>query len=108
MSNRVSIIVQGIDDESILAECENAIQDAFGELAWPGLWQVFVQRSRVRGQWDFSLHGLDVRHNLSIAVPASMLPGLIPPRLTESLNRIVSTKVKAAATQARPLRLRAV
>jgi hypothetical protein len=108
MSNRVSIVIQGIDDESILAECEQAIQEAFGQLALPELWQVFVRPSRVRGQWDFSLHGLDVRHNLSIAVPACLLPVLIPPRLTESLNRIVSTKVKTAARQARPLRLRAV
>ena len=108
MSNRVSIVIEGIDDASILAECEQAIQEAFGDLALPGLWQVFVRPSRGSGQWAFSLHGLDVRHNLSIAVPASLLPSLIPPRLTESLNRIVSTKVKTAAAPARPLTLRAV
>jgi hypothetical protein len=108
MRNRISIVMQGIDDASILAECEQAIQEAFGELALPGLWQVFVQPSRVNGQWKFSLHGLDVRQNLSIAVPARLLPSLIPPRLTKSLNRIVSTKAKTAATPARPLSMRAV
>jgi len=108
MSNRVSIVIQGIDDASILAQCEHAIREAFGELALPGLWQVFVRPSRVSGQWNFSLFGLDVRHNLSFAVPARLLPSLIPPRLSESLNQIVSTKVKTAATQARPLSLRAI
>jgi hypothetical protein len=108
MSNRVSIVVHGIDDASILAQCEGAIQEAFSELALPGLWQVFVRPSRVGGQWAFSVHGLDVRHNLSFAVPACLLPSLIPPRLSESLNRIVSTKVKTAATRARTRMLRAV
>ena len=51
MSNRVSIVIEGIDDGSILAECEQAIQEAFGDLALPGLWQVFVRPSRGSGQW---------------------------------------------------------
>lgn len=97
MSNRVAIVVEGIDDASIVAEFEQAIRESFEELALPGPWHVLVRPSRVCGRWDFSVRGLDVRHAQSIAVPAGLLPSLIPPRLTESFNRIVSTKVEAAA-----------
>jgi len=97
MSNRVSIEVEGIDDASIVAEFDQAIKASFDELALPGPWRIVVRPSRVSGRWDFSVRGLDVRHALSIAVPARLLPSLIPQRLTESLNRIVTTKVEAAA-----------
>ena len=97
MSTRLSIVVEGVDDGPIVAELEQAIQRAFNEMAWPGGWDVIVRPSRVSGRWDFTVRGLDVRHAMSIAVPSRLLPSLIPPRLTESLNRIVSTKVEAAA-----------
>jgi hypothetical protein len=97
MSKRVSIVVEGIEDASTVVEFKQAIQESFDELALPGPWHVVVRPSRVGGRWDFSIQGLDVRHTTSIAVPLRLLPSLIAPRLTESLNRIVSTKVEAAA-----------
>jgi hypothetical protein len=96
MSNRVSIVVDGIDDPSIVAEFEQAVKDSFDDLALPGPWHVSVCPSRVSGRWDFSVRGLDVRHAMSIAIPPRLLPTLISPRLTESLNRIVSKKTSAA------------
>ncbi len=97
MSNRVCIVVEGIDDPTVVAGFEQAIKDSFDELALPGPWHVVVRPSRVAGRWDFNVRGLDVRHAVSIAIPPRLLPSLIPPRLTESLNRIVSTTVEAAA-----------
>ena len=104
MSNRLSVVVDGIDDASIVADVEQAIRESFAKLALPGPWQIGVRPSRVSGRWDFSVRGLDVRHALSIAVPAGLLPSLIPLRLTESLNRIVSRKVEAAAHRTLTLR----
>jgi hypothetical protein len=97
MSNRLSVVVEGIDNESIVADVEQAIRDSFEEMALPGPWSVVVRPSHVNGRWDFKVHGLDVRHAMSIAVPPVLLPSLIPMRLTESLSQIVSTKVEAAA-----------
>jgi hypothetical protein len=97
MSNRVSIVVEAIDDASIVAEVQQAIHRSFDDLALPGPWHVVVRPSRVSGRWDFNVQGLDVRHSVSIAIPPRLLPMLIPPRLTESLNRIVSRNVEAAA-----------
>jgi len=48
----------------------------------------------VSGRWDFTVHGLDVRHSLSIAVPPSLLPALIPRRLEESLNVCGAAKLE--------------
>jgi len=104
MSNRLSIVVEGIDDASIAADVEKAVQKSFEKMALPGPWHVVVRPSQVSGRWDFSVHGLDVRHTLTLSVPVSVLPSLIPPRLTESLNRIVSTKVEAAAQRTLTLR----
>jgi hypothetical protein len=104
MSNRVCVVVEGIDDASVVAGFEQAIRDSFDELALPGPWHVIVRPSRVAGRWDFSVRGLDVRHAVSIAIPPRLLPSLIPPRLTESLNRIVSMKVEAAAQRIVPLK----
>ena len=104
MSNRVSIIVEGIDDPSIVVEVKQAIQGSFDELALPGPWHIVVRPSRVGGRWDFSVRGLDVRHAMSIAIPPRLLPSLISPRLTESLNRIVSRNVDAAATRSLTLK----
>ena len=104
MSNAPSVVIDGIDDAAIAADIEQALRESFEELAWPGPWHVVVRPSLVSGRWDFSVRGLDVRHTLSIAAPAGLLPSLIPRRLIESLHRIVSTKVEAAAR--RPLALR--
>ncbi len=97
MSNRLSVVIDGIDAAAIVDDVEQAIRTSFETLALPGPWHVAVRPSRVNGRWDFSVRGLDVYHALSIAVTADLLPRLIPLRLTESLNRIVSTKVEAAA-----------
>ena len=74
MSNRFEILVEGIDDAALVAAIDTAIRDCFLEMALPGAWRVAVRPSHVRGRWDFTIHGLDVRHNLSIAVPPSLLP----------------------------------
>jgi hypothetical protein len=104
MSDRLSIAVEGIDDESIVTELENAVKESFDELALPGTWHVIVRPSRVSGRWDFSVRGLDVRHSMSIAVPSRLLPALVPQRLTESLNRIVSSNVDAPTQRTLTLR----
>lgn len=86
MSNRFAILVQGIDEPSLVTEIEQTIRNVFQEMALPGSWSVIVRPSSVSGRWDFSVHGLDVRHTLSIAVPPNLLPSLIPRRLEESLD----------------------
>ena len=86
MSNRFTIVVEGIDDPSLVTEIEQTIRDSFQEIALPGPWHLTVKPSPVSGRWDFNVHGLDVRHILSIAVPPDLLPRLIPRRLEQSLN----------------------
>ena len=88
MSSRFEILVEGIDDVSLVDEIETAIREAFLEMALPGAWRVVAKPSRASGRWDFSVYGLDVRHVLSIAVPPNLLPDLIPRRLRESLNHV--------------------
>ena len=56
-----------------------------------------VKPSHIGGRWDICVAGLDVRHRLSISVPARLLPTIIPNRLTESLNRIVRERVESTA-----------
>jgi hypothetical protein len=104
MSDRLTIVVEGLDDESIVTEMETAVRQSFDDLALPGPWHVVVRPSEIGGRWDFSVQGLDVRHALSIAVPPRLLPSLIPQRLTESLNRIVSRNVEATAQRMLTLR----
>jgi hypothetical protein len=87
MSSRFEILVEGVDDVSLVGEVETAIREAFQEMALPGAWRVVVKPSRTSRRWDFSVYGLDVRHVLSIAVPPNLLPDLIPRRLRESLDR---------------------
>lgn len=96
MSNRFEIQVEGINDASLVSAVEEAIRDSFREMALPGSWRVVVRPSQASGRWDFSIHGLDVRHALSIAVPPHLLPNLIPRRLRESLNRTVSRDARDA------------
>jgi len=97
VSNRFSVSVEGIDDPNLVEEIEQAVRESFAELALPGAWHVAVKPSQVGGRWDFCVAGLDVRHRLSIAVPAKLLPSLIPRRLVESLNRIVRERVESVA-----------
>jgi len=97
MSNRFEIVVEGIEDASLVGAVQAAIRDAFLESALPGSWRVAVRPSDASGRWDFTIHGLDVRHALSIAVPPHLLPNLIPLRLRESLDRTVRRNVEGAA-----------
>ena len=94
MSSRFTIIVEGIADHSIVVEIEKTIRDSFHQMALPGAWRVLVRPSRVSGRWDFSVHGLDVRHTLSIAVPPHLLSSLIPRRLHESLDGLVRSTAR--------------
>jgi hypothetical protein len=94
MSNRFAIVIEGIDDLTLAAEIEQTIRHSFEEIALPGSWRVTVRPSPVSGRWDFTVHGLDVRHSLSIAVHPSVLPALIPRRLEQSLNACGLARVK--------------
>jgi hypothetical protein len=99
MSHRFAILVEGIDDPSLVTDIEKTIRESFQEMALPGEWRVIVRPSRVSGRWDFSLHGLDVRHTVSIAVPPTLLPSLIPRRLGESLSHLSSVELKNGALE---------
>lgn len=94
MSSRFAILVEGIESPELVTEIEQTIRASFQEMALPGSWRVVVRPSHVGGRWDFSVHGLDVRHTLSIAVPPNLLPSLIPRRLQESLNRLSLSKIE--------------
>lgn len=106
MSNRFAILVEGIEDASIVAEIEQTLSDWFHEMALPGSWRVTVKPSRVSGRWDFNVQGLDVRHTLSISVPPHLLASLIPRRLQDSLNRLCL--IRSNTVQPERLILRAV
>jgi len=86
MSDRFAIVVQAIDDPALVAEIEQTIRGVLQEMSLPGSWRVIVKPSVTGGRWDFNVHGRNVRHTLSIAVPPHLLPTLIPRRLEESLN----------------------
>jgi hypothetical protein len=86
MSNRFAIRVEGVDPPALVAEIEQTIRDSFREMALPGSWRVILRRSHVSGRWDFSVHALDVRHTISVAVPPNMLPSLFPRRLARTLE----------------------
>jgi hypothetical protein len=98
MSARFTVIIEGIDDSSIVAEIENTILGSFKDMALPGAWRVVVKPSPVSGRFDFLVQGLDVRHAMSIAVPPSLLSALIPRRLRESLDRSTFCRAIAGAT----------
>ena len=101
MSDRITIVVDGIDDAALTAEIEQTIRGSFDELALPGSWRVVVRPSRVSGRWDLSIHGVDVRHILSITVPATLLSSLIPRRLRESFegSRLIQMDSRTAAAR---------
>lgn len=104
MSNRFAILVEGIDEPSLVTEIEQTIRNLFQEMALPGSWSVVVKPSRVSGRWDFKVNGLDVRHSLSLSVPQNLLPSLIPSRLEESLNVCCAAKLKTAPRERSILR----
>jgi hypothetical protein len=97
VSDRFSVTVEGIDEVHVVIEVEEAVREAFEELSLPGVWHITVKPSHIGGRWDVCVAGLDVRHRLSISVPAKLLPSLIPSRLMESLNRIVRERVESTA-----------
>jgi hypothetical protein len=96
MSDRFAIRVEGVDPPALVAEIEQTIRDSFQEMALPGSWRVILRRSRVSGRWDFSVHGLDVRRTISIAVPPNLLPSLISRRLGKSLRHWCSARAEEA------------
>jgi hypothetical protein len=96
MSDRITILVDGVDEPEVRAQIEQAVRDSFRDMSLPGVWRVAVKPSPVSGRWDFCVEGVDVRHTMSIAVPAALLPALIPRRLVESLNRTVAAHVESA------------
>jgi len=104
MSNRITIVVEAIDDEAIVADIEAAILAAFHQAVVPGAWQVVVKPSAVGGRWDFVVQGADVRHTLSIAVPPALLATLIPRRFRESLNRFIVNQVDDQPSRPRLVR----
>ena len=57
MSDRLTIVVEGLDDESIVTEMETAVRQSFDDLALPGPWHVVVRPSEIGGRWDFSVRG---------------------------------------------------
>jgi len=97
VSDRFSVTVEGTEEVHVVVEIEEAVRESFDELALPGVWHVTVKPSHIGGRWDICVAGLDVRHRLSISVPARLLPTIIPNRLTESLNRIVRERVESTA-----------
>jgi hypothetical protein len=99
MSDRFAIQVQGIDDPVLVEEIEQTVRRVFQEMSLPGSWSVIVRPSAASGRWDFNVHGRDVRHTLSIAVPSNLLPSLIPRRLEESLNVLWLRRRENAPTQ---------
>jgi hypothetical protein len=87
MSDRFEILIAGVDDSVLVTDIERAIRDSLHDMVLPGAWNITVKPSSVSGRWDFIIRSLGVRHALSIAVPPSLLPSLIPRRFRESLDR---------------------
>ena len=97
MSERISIRVDGIDDPEVYAQVEHTVRESFKEMLLPGAWRVSISPSTVgSGRWDIRVEGIDVRHTMCIAVPARLLPTLIPRRLVESLNRTLADRGASA------------
>lgn len=97
MSSRFVIAVEGIEDPSIVADIQRTIRGSFDDMALPGSWTVLVKPSPVSGRFDFLVHGTDVRHTMSIAVPPALLSALIPTRLRDSLDRSSFGRAAAGA-----------
>ena len=101
MSNRLTIGVEGIGDAALVADIESTIRESFHEMALSGAWNVIVRPSPVRGRWDFRIHGLDMRHTMSIATPPKLLSSLIPRRLRESFDRFGLSRSEPVAARSR-------
>jgi hypothetical protein len=93
-SQRIEILVEGIDDPMLVGAIEAAVRHSLLQTALPGLWRVVVTPSGVGGRWDFSLRGPGRRHLMTISVPRELLPELIPLRLRESLHRSAACLVE--------------
>ena len=106
MSHRFDILIEGVDDSSVVSDIETAIREALHEMVLPGAWSVTVKPSPVRGRWNFHFRTGGVRHVMSISVPPSLLSSLIPSRFRESLNQF-RVAPSARARYEQPL-LRAV
>jgi hypothetical protein len=104
MSDRFAIEIEGINDPSLVADIEQTLRSAFLDIAVPGSWRVIVKPALTSGRWDFKIHGLDVRHTLSIAVPPHLLPALIPSRIEAALNRVCSERLRTLPHDRRFLR----
>ena len=89
MSDRVTIVIEGIEDTTLVQDIESSIRESFDELALPGSWRVVVSPSPVSHRWDLSIHALNAQHTRSIAVPPGLLSSWIPPGLLESLDRTI-------------------
>lgn len=96
MRNRIVIDVEGVDDPSVVAGVEATIRESFMERSVPGSWRVRVAPSRVHGSFLLNVQGFNARRTVSIAVPPSLLPELIPLRLRESLERLCALRIVAA------------
>jgi hypothetical protein len=93
-SQRIEILVEGIDDPILVGAIEAALRDSLQQTALPGPWRVVVTPSGVGGRWDFSVRGPGRRHLMTITVPRELLPELIPRRLRESLYRSAACLVE--------------
>jgi hypothetical protein len=69
MSDRFAIVVQAIDDPTLVAEIEQTIRQVFLEMSLPGSWRVIVRPSAAGGRWDFNVHGRDVRTRCRLQFP---------------------------------------
>jgi len=50
MSDRFAIGVQGIDDQTLVAEIEQTVRRVFLEMSLPGSWSVMVRPSTANGR----------------------------------------------------------
>ena len=105
MQDRIVIEVDGIDDLTLVDAIERTVRASFRERTLPGPWRIRIRRSNIGGRWDLTVYGEDQRHTLSIAVPAALLPDLIPVRLRESLERLCAA-ARTHATNADALSIR--
>lgn len=99
MRERIVVETEGIDDQDVVNAIHNTVLASFRERLLPGAWRILVRPSHVGGRWDVKVYGVDTRHTLSIAVPAPLLPDLIPIRLRESLGRLRASGISAASRQ---------
>ena len=94
MSERFTMVIEGIDDESSVADIEQTTREVFHEMTLTGSWHVQLKPSRVGGRWDVNVRGVGMQHTFSLAVPATLLSSLLPVRLRASLDRAVLIRTR--------------